>query len=64
MAVFPFASSAVTSTAGVMEEPAAVLVGGTVKTSFVAGPGVMSNATLVSGLRNGVFPVVSRAVSV
>ncbi len=47
VAVFPFASRAVTSTAGVMLAPETVLVGCTVNTSVPALPAVMLNAVLV-----------------
>src|SRR5512135_546192 len=50
VAVLPCASCAVTVTAG-MIAPAAVLAGWEVNTSWVAGPGVMLNATLVSETR-------------
>src|SRR5437763_1682468 len=46
-AVFPFASRAVTSTAGVMLPPATVLVGCTVNTRVAAVPAVTLNAELV-----------------
>src|SRR2546427_13163210 len=46
VAVFPFASRAVTSIAGVMLAPAAVLVGCTVNTSVPALPAVILNAAL------------------
>src|SRR5438034_602391 len=45
--VFPFASWAVTSTAGAMLAPATVLVGCTVNTSVAAVPAVILNAVLV-----------------
>src|SRR2546422_977989 len=45
--VFPFASWAVTSTAGAMLAPATVLVGCTVNTRVAALPAVMLNAALV-----------------
>src|SRR5438445_668218 len=48
VAVFPCPSSAVTCTAGVMDAPAAVLVGCTVNASWVAVPGAMVNAALVA----------------
>src|SRR5207253_1414158 len=47
VAVFPFASWAVTSTAGAMLAPATVLVGCTVNTRVAALPAVMLNAALV-----------------
>src|SRR5438046_3098408 len=47
VAVFPFASWAVTSMAGVMLPPATVLVGCTVNTSVAAVPAVILNAELV-----------------
>ena len=48
--VLPWASWTVTPTAGVIVAPAAALLGGTVKTSFAAGPTVelMVNALLVA----------------
>src|SRR5437773_1605171 len=46
--VFPCPSSAVTCTAGVMDAPAAVLVGSIVNASCVAAPGVTVNAALVA----------------
>src|SRR6266436_2435576 len=48
VAVFPWASRAVTCTAGVIGAPAVVFVGCTVNTSWLAAPGVMLNATLVA----------------
>ncbi len=45
--VLPSASSAVTCRAGVIDAPAAVLLGCVVNTSCVAVPGVMVNAALV-----------------
>src|SRR5216117_401113 len=47
VAVFPWASCAVTCTAGVIAAPAVVLVGGTVNASCVAAPGVTLKAALV-----------------
>jgi len=47
VAVFPFASRAVTSIAGVMLPPATVLVGCTVNTSVPALPAVMVKPALV-----------------
>src|SRR5205814_1782929 len=47
-AVFPCASCAVTCTAGVITAPAAVVLGSTVNTSWVAVPAVMLNAALVA----------------
>ena len=47
VAVFPWASCAVTCTAGVIAAPAMVLVGGTVNASCVAAPGVTLKAALV-----------------
>jgi len=47
VAVLPFASRAVTSTAGVMLPPATVLVGCTVNTSVAAVPAVILKAVLV-----------------
>src|SRR5207248_3812350 len=48
VAVFPCASCAVTCTAGVITAPAAVVLGSTVNTSWVAVPAVMLNAALVA----------------
>src|SRR5437016_9799565 len=48
VAVFPCPSSAVTCTAGVMDAPAAVLVGSIVNASCVAAPGVTVNAALAA----------------
>src|SRR6266571_1610944 len=59
VAMFPWASSAVTSIAGVIAAPAAVPVGCTVTTSWVAAPGVMSNPVLVAAVS-----AVALAVSV
>src|SRR5437762_14238959 len=47
VAVLPFASRAVTSTAGVIVAPAVVLLGCTENTSCVAVPAVILNAALV-----------------
>src|SRR5207247_2806141 len=47
VAVFPCPSSAVTCTAGVMDAPAAVLLGCVVNASCVAVPGATVNAALV-----------------
>src|SRR5438309_3083715 len=47
VAVLPFASRAVTSTAGAMLAPATVLVGCTVNTRVAAVPAVTLNAALV-----------------
>jgi hypothetical protein len=49
--VLPFASRTVTCTAGEMFAPAAVLVGCTVKASWVAAPGVMLNVDDVAPVR-------------
>src|SRR5438046_9095222 len=46
---FPAASSAVTWTAGLIVAPATVVLGCCVNASWVAVPGVMSNAVLVTG---------------
>src|SRR3989442_8763269 len=51
VAVLPCASSAVTCTAGVIVAPAVALVGCTVNTSWLAGPGVMVNAVDVAAVR-------------
>src|SRR6266568_1775150 len=48
VAVFPWASRAVTWTAGVMAAPAVALVGCAVKASCVAAPGAMLNPALVA----------------
>src|SRR5207245_5572373 len=45
------ASSALTCTAGLIAAPATVVDGCTVNTSWVAVPGVMSNALLVTGAK-------------
>src|SRR6266566_4016808 len=50
VAVFPWASRAVTCTAGVIAVPATVLVGWTVNTSWAAVPGVTLKPALVAGL--------------
>src|SRR2546428_9913549 len=50
VAVFPWASRAVTRTAGVIAAPAAALLGSTVNTRSVAAPGVMVNPALVAPL--------------
>src|SRR5207247_9617515 len=47
VAVFPWASCAVTCTAGVIAAPAMALLGGTVNASCVAAPGVTLKAALV-----------------
>src|SRR5207245_231523 len=47
VAVFPWASCAVTCTAGVIAAPAMVVLGGTVNASCVAAPGVTLKAALV-----------------
>ena len=47
---FPPGSSAVTWTAGLIVAPATVAVGCWVNASWVAVPGVMSNAVLVTGV--------------
>src|SRR5439155_1715068 len=47
VAVLPFPSWAVTSTAGVIAAPAVVVLGCTLNTSSVAAPAVMLNAALV-----------------
>src|SRR5437773_918182 len=59
VAVFPWASRAVTCTAGVMAAPAAALLGSTVNSSSVAAPGVGGNSTLVA-----LLSPVAAAVSV
>ncbi len=48
---FPTGSSAVTWTAGLIAAPATVEEGCTVKPSCVAGPGVISNAALVTDVK-------------
>jgi len=48
LAVFPWASRAVTSTAGAITAPAVAVVGWTVKASWVGGPELIVKATLVS----------------
>src|SRR5688572_15282631 len=51
VAVFPNASRAVTSTAGVIGAPAVWSEGCTVNTSVAAGPGVIVNGVLVTLVR-------------
>src|SRR5438128_12501882 len=51
VALFPWASCAVTCTAGAIAAPAMAFLGGTVNASCVAGPGVMLNAALARVLR-------------
>src|SRR5713101_655149 len=51
VAVLPWASWAVTCTAGVIAAPAVVLLGWTLNTSCVAVLGVMANAVLVAAAR-------------
>src|SRR6266566_4287553 len=51
VAVLPCASCTVTCTAGVIVAPAVVLVGCTVNTSWLAGPGVMVNDVDVAPVR-------------
>ncbi len=48
---FPAPSSALTCTAGLIAAPATVVDGCTVNTSWVAVPGVMSKALLVTGAK-------------
>src|SRR5437773_1879115 len=48
---FPAGSSAVTCTAGLIAAPATVFDGCTVKASWVAVPGMMSNGVLVTGAK-------------
>ncbi len=48
VAVFPWASRAVTCTAGVIVPPAVALLGCTVNTSWLAAPGVMLKPALVA----------------
>src|SRR5882724_9952626 len=67
VAVFPFASWAVTSTAGAMLAPATVLVGCTVNTSVAAVPAVILNAALVPvagpvALAVSVYPVPTLSI--
>ena len=50
VAVFPWASCAVTWTAGAMAAPAAALLGWTLNTSCVGVPTAMLNAVLVVGV--------------
>src|SRR5712692_9868283 len=59
VAVLPWASWAVTWTAGVIAAPAVVAVGCTLKLSFVAAPGVIANAALAA-----VVKLVAEAVTV
>ncbi len=49
--VLPWMSCAVTVTAGAMATPATAVAGSTVKASFAAAPGLMSNAALVAPAR-------------
>src|SRR5947208_512800 len=49
-ATFPCASSAVTCTAGAITAPAVASPGWTVKASAIAGPGVMLNPALATGV--------------
>src|SRR5207245_2643717 len=58
--VFPWASCAVSWTAGVITEPAVALVGWTLKTSCVAAPAVAVNALLVAPVRPPAEPGRSR----
>ena len=51
VAGFPWASRAVTRTAGVMTDPAVVVVGSTENASRAAAAGVMSNGRLVAPLK-------------
>ena len=50
VAVFPWASCAVTCTAGAMATPAVALLGWTLKTSCVGVPTATVNAVLVAGV--------------
>src|SRR5438046_625691 len=66
-AVLPWASWAVTCTAGVMTEPAVVVVGSAEKTRCDAAPGVMLNAVLVApagpvALAASVYPVPTLSI--
>src|SRR2546422_651652 len=66
-AVLPWASWAVTCTAGVMTEPAVVVVGSAEKTRCDAVPGVMLNAVLVApagpvALAASVYPVPTLSI--
>src|SRR6266704_1794917 len=66
-AVLPWASWAVTCTAGVMTEPAVVVVGSVEKTRCDAAPGVMLNAVLVApagpvALAASVYPVPTLSI--
>src|SRR5438034_11587283 len=61
VAVFPCASWTVTCTAGVIVAPAVVLVGCTVNTSWLAGPGVMVNGAEVAPVRLALLAVRSEA---
>src|SRR5713226_7658127 len=56
VATFPCASSAVTTTAGVIVAPATALVGCVVNTNFAAGPGLTLNAALVAPVTLAVAP--------
>ena len=57
VATLPPASSAVTWTAGVIAAPAAVLLGCTLKTNWVAAPTVTVKALLVAPLSPGAVAV-------
>src|SRR4029077_12565385 len=66
-AVLPWASWAVTCTAGVITEPAVAVVGCTEKTRCEAAPGVMLNAVLVApvgpvALAASVYPVPTLSI--
>src|SRR5271157_5675525 len=53
VSMLPFASSTATVTAGVIAEPAAVVVGPWRKTRWVGVPGVMLKAADVAGVYDG-----------
>src|SRR2546430_1540628 len=57
VAVLPCASWTVPCTAGVIVAPAVVLVGCTVNTSWLAGPGVMVNGADVAPAQPPLLPV-------
>src|SRR5438034_4374664 len=57
---FPAGSSAVTWRAGLIAAPATVVLGCWVNASWVAVPGVMSNAVLVTGVKPLALPVSVR----
>src|SRR5207302_8324584 len=66
VAVLPLPSCAVTCTAGVITAPAAVVLGSTVNTSWVAVPAVMLNAALIAvpaPVAASVYPVPTLSIA-